>query len=66
MHDPLASIYAHCSDKPHSVQRICDSLELGDATGSVQAALEQLVECGIMMRDRDLYLSLAIPATGGR
>jgi hypothetical protein len=32
----------------------------------LQAALDRLCEQGIMMRDGDLYLALALPATGGR
>ena len=64
--DPLASMYVYCSDKPHNPTRVVADLGLTLTSGVVEKALDRLCEQGLMMRDGDLFLSLALPATGGR
>jgi ribosomal peptide maturation radical SAM protein 1 len=63
--DPLARLYLACSDKATTADKLRYDLELPYSTTEVLAALEQFCERGLMMRDGDLFLALALPATGG-
>jgi ribosomal peptide maturation radical SAM protein 1 len=63
--DPLARLYLACSDKPMKAGKLRADLELPYSTEEVSEVLEQFCERGLMMRDDDLFLALALPATGG-
>lgn len=62
----LATIYAALSDRPRSVARLKATLELSSSDDEIEAALEEFCNRGLMMRDGDLFLALALPATRGR
>jgi ribosomal peptide maturation radical SAM protein 1 len=62
---PLAEIYRSISDRPLSVASIKESLDLpwsGDEIGEV---LDMFAAKGLVMRDDELFLALAIPAAAG-
>jgi ribosomal peptide maturation radical SAM protein 1 len=62
---PLAALYVSCSDKAMPAERLRADLDLPYSTAEVAAALDGFCERGLMMRDGDLFLALALPATGG-
>lgn len=66
---PLAELYMACSERPRRAQTLASELALTDPAPSeeeVAGALDLFCAKGLMMRDDDLFLSLALPATPGR
>jgi hypothetical protein len=63
--DPLASIYRACEEAPIAAHMLKERLALDHDLEEVEAALEEFRVRGLMMRDGNLFLSLAVPATGG-
>jgi ribosomal peptide maturation radical SAM protein 1 len=63
---PLAEVYRACSDRPRAVGSLGRELDLGWSPTALEFALDSFCERGLMMRDGDQYLSLAIPALRGR
>jgi ribosomal peptide maturation radical SAM protein 1 len=63
--DPLASLYLACSEKPVKAEMVHAALDLPYPVEEVRDALQEFVDRGLMMRDGNLFLALAIPATGG-
>lgn len=61
--DPLASLYLACSDKPVTASKVRTDLNLPYSVDEVTEALDQFCQHGLMMRDGDLFLALALPAT---
>ncbi len=63
--DPLASLYLACAERPVKAEGVVDALGLDHPVDEVRQALEEFVDRGLMLRDGNLFLALAIPATGG-
>jgi len=63
--DPLAAIYLACSDAARSAAKVKEVLGLPCPTAEVEGALDGFVERGLMHRDGNLFLSLAIPSRPG-
>jgi ribosomal peptide maturation radical SAM protein 1 len=64
--DDLGAMYASLSDRPRSAAAIKERLGLQWPVDEVECALEEFRSRGLMMRDGDLFLSLAIPKTRSR
>jgi ribosomal peptide maturation radical SAM protein 1 len=64
--DPMASIYAACSDKPRSASSLHSELGNGITLSIVEDALHDFCVRGLMVRQGEVYLSLAIPSTPDR
>ena len=63
----LASLYAACSDRPESASSLKQRLHLSWPESTIESLLEEhFVSHRLMMREGKLFLSLALPATGGR
>jgi ribosomal peptide maturation radical SAM protein 1 len=60
---PLALIYAALVDGPSSAAKIKENLKLPWDVEEVEAALDEFCASGLMIRDDDLFLALALPAT---
>ena len=58
---PLATIYAMCSEAPRAIGSIAEQVASSWSTPRVESALNELSASGLMMRDGDRYLSLALP-----
>ena len=58
---PLASLYLGLMDKPLIPAMAVERTGLGRPVGEVTEALNEFVARGLMMRDRNLFLSLALP-----
>jgi len=58
---PLASLYLGLMDAPLTAARAAEHAGLGRSLGEVTEALDEFVARGLMMRDRNLFLSLALP-----
>jgi hypothetical protein len=63
---PLARMYAAASDRARSAAKLKEELRLPWPAEEVEAALDEFVARGLMVRDGSLFLSLALPATDGR
>jgi hypothetical protein len=63
MTGPLASLYAAASDRPQAPSGLKDSLALDWSLEKIETTLDQLCAKGLMMRDAELFLSLALPAS---
>jgi len=63
--EPLASLYLATIDKPVKAEGARDILGLPYPLEEVTEALDEFCARGLMMRDGNLFLALAIPATGG-
>jgi len=63
---PLAAIYAACSDEPKTPERVRTELDLPESVTDVTSALQRFVDEGLMMCDDGRYLSLALPANPWR
>lgn len=63
---PLADLYLAANSRPRTVAALRRQLELPHPEEELESALDQLCEQGVMMRDGDFFLALALPATGGR
>lgn len=62
---PLASLYSALSDRPRSAARVRDELGLPWPEAEVEAALDEFCARDLMMRDGNVFLSLALPVRGG-
>jgi ribosomal peptide maturation radical SAM protein 1 len=62
--DPLAAIYLACSDRPTKAAWVKEQLRLPHPEEEVAEVLDEFCRRGLMMRDGNLFLALAIPATG--
>jgi ribosomal peptide maturation radical SAM protein 1 len=60
---PLAALYAACSDRPRSAASLKESLKIEWSESKSHTTLCELAEQGLMMRENDLFLTLAIPCT---
>jgi ribosomal peptide maturation radical SAM protein 1 len=63
---PLVRIYIACSDQAQSPKYLRDKLNLKCAEEEIEAALMEFCARGLMMRDGNVFLSLALPATPDR
>ena len=63
---PLAELYRAASDRPITVDRCMELSKVNVPRGSIERALNEFCERGLMMKDGDKFLSLALPATPGR
>lgn len=64
--EPLASLYSACSDRPHTAAWLQKSLGLDWPIDRVEAGLAKFCAQGLMMRDGNQFLSLALPASRWR
>lgn len=58
---PLAEIYRAISERPLPAATIANALAMHGDAGEIAEALDLFVEKGLVMREDDLYLALAIP-----
>jgi len=63
---PLAALYLGLMDKPLTAKAVGEGLCLPHRVDEVTEALEEFVARGLMMRDGNLFLSLALPAGSRR
>ena len=63
---PLAAIYAACSERPQSASSLQRAIGSGLLESEIEEACMEFARRGLMMRDGPQFLSLALPATGGR
>ena len=61
---PLAEIYRAISDRPLSAAKIKEALNLPWSGEEIAGALDLFAAKGLVMRDDELFLALAIPAVG--
>lgn len=59
---PLASLYAAASDRPQGIAGLVDGLSIDWSLEKIETRLDQLCAKGLMMRDGNHFLSLALPA----
>jgi len=64
--DPLAALYVACSDAPVKAIDVAKATGLADRVDEVEGALDEFCRLGLMMRDGNLFLALALPARRGR
>jgi ribosomal peptide maturation radical SAM protein 1 len=64
-HDPLATLYLACNDHPVTAREAAASLAGTYSGEDVTRALDEFVARGLMFRDENLFIALALPATGG-
>jgi ribosomal peptide maturation radical SAM protein 1 len=64
--DPLASVYTALSDRPNTVAKVKEELNLPWPAGELEAELDEFCARGLMIREGRLFLSLALPAKRGR
>lgn len=57
----LRAVYLACFDRPRSARHVADALELGLDASAIERALDAFTERGLMMRDGNLFVALAIP-----
>lgn len=60
----LAALYLACFDAPRSAPEARTRAGLDQPVEEVEAALDEFVARGLMLRDEQLFLSLALPASG--
>ena len=65
-YDELAAIYRACSERPCSAAQVTKVLSLDRSVTEVQEALVGFATRGLMARESDSFLSLALPASKGR
>jgi len=58
----LADLYATCAQRPTSLRQMAEAIGGGHSTGDIAAALADLVARGLVVREGELHLSLALPA----
>lgn len=63
---PLATLYEAVMEKPRSPRMIVESAELGYAVEEVEEALEEFALRDLVVRDGNLFLALALPASPWR
>jgi ribosomal peptide maturation radical SAM protein 1 len=64
--EPQASIYLAFSDRPHTALAVKTKLDLKIPVWEIEQYLQKLCDMGLMMRDGNYYLSLAIPSAKPR
>lgn len=64
--EPLASIYLACADRPRTAIAARDSAQPDLHAEEVEEALTELESNALVVRDGNLFVSLAIPASPGR
>ena len=62
---PLADLYLAADEKPVSARQIKERHGLAHPVEEIEEALDEFAARGLMMRDGNLFLGLAIPALGG-
>lgn len=62
--EPLARLYLACFNRPRKAADVVKEAGLDHPIEAVEAALDEFVRRQLMMRDGNLFLSLAIPASG--
>jgi hypothetical protein len=60
--DSLASLYVACSNHPHSATELKEQLALLASVDEINSALDEFCSRGLMMREGNTFLSLALPA----
>lgn len=63
---PLADLYTACAERPRRAKALRSELELPWPEEEIAAALDLFCAKGLMMRDADRFLALALPATPNR
>jgi len=61
-----AALYGACSDQPHTPLGVQRLLKTSWSLEFIEARLTEFVALGLMMREGNRFLSLALPATPGR
>jgi ribosomal peptide maturation radical SAM protein 1 len=64
--EPLAGAYAACSDRPTCAAEVKRRRGLDWSEADVEAMLDEFCARGVMMREGNLFLALALPASPGR
>jgi ribosomal peptide maturation radical SAM protein 1 len=64
--EPQASIYLALSDQPHTALSIKSKYNLPMPVSEIEKYLQKFCDMGLMMRDGNYYLSLAIPSNRPR
>lgn len=59
---PLASIYAASSDRPQRAGALKETLDIDWPLDKIEKTLDELCKGGLMMRDGEEFLSLALPS----
>jgi ribosomal peptide maturation radical SAM protein 1 len=62
---PLAAMYVLCSDRPQSARSLQDVSAFEWPTEEMEAAVDEFCARGLMVRDGNSFLSLALPAIRG-
>jgi ribosomal peptide maturation radical SAM protein 1 len=62
----LARLYQAASDRPISTKRLAERLAIDASDERITEALDAFCESGLMARDGDQFLALALPATTER
>jgi len=62
---PLADLYLAADEKPVTARHIKERHQLPNPVEEIEEALDEFTARGLMMRDGNLFLGLAMPATGG-
>jgi len=60
--EPLGSLYVACSEAPISARKLIEKHQLPWSEADITTMLDDLVQDGLMMRDGNLFLALALPA----
>lgn len=63
---PLARLYEAVMDKPRSPRMIVESTDLGFAAEEIEEALDEFAARDLVIRDGNLFLALALPASAWR
>lgn len=63
---PMARLYRAAMERPVRAKDIIEQHGLSASEAVVEQRLDEFCDAGLMMRDRKLYLSLAIPKRGSR
>jgi ribosomal peptide maturation radical SAM protein 1 len=63
---PLARLYKSAVDRPVSAKRAIELSGVAFGSVKVEHALDEFCERGVMMRDGDKFLALALPSVAGR
>ena len=63
---PLAGLYAACAERPRRATALRKELGLEESAEEIEAALDLFCDRGLVMRDGERFLSLALPATPNR
>jgi ribosomal peptide maturation radical SAM protein 1 len=63
---PASGIYEKCSDRPQSVRGLATQFAESVTELEIEKTLHEFCSRGLMMREQNLYLALALPKTQGR